>query len=245
MEVTIPDAPDTKPAVPDGASDTEITVPAATGARRQKTADGHPFKKTSRERVMTEREKMVAGLMYSVQDEELVRLHRACVDACVLCDRLLPSQLEERRGQLKHILGSTGERFLIEPGFRCDYGFNITLGEDFFANYGLIILDCAPVRFGRNCLIGPQCGIYTAVHPLDAVERASGMEYAKPVTVGDDVWMGGHVTVLPGVNIGDGSVIGAGSVVTRDIPAGVVAAGNPCRVLRPVGGERAHAQKRP
>lgn len=183
---------------------------------------------------MTEREKMIAGQIYSVQDEELIRLHRACVDACVLCDRYLPSQLDERREHLRRILGSTGENFLIEPGFRCDYGFNIEIGENFFANYNLVILDCAPVRFGRNCFIGPQCGIYTAVHPLDAKERASGMEYAKTVTVGDDVWFGGHVTVLPGVSIGDGAVIGAGSVVTHSIPARVVAAGNPCRVLRPI-----------
>lgn len=183
---------------------------------------------------MTEREKMIAGQIYSTQDEELIRLHRACVDACVLCDRYLPSQLDERREHLRRILGSTGENFLIEPGFRCDYGFNIEIGENFFANYNLVILDCAPVRFGRNCFIGPQCGIYTAVHPLDAKERATGMEYAKPVTVGDDVWFGGHVTVLPGVSIGDGAVIGAGSVVTHSIPARVVAAGNPCRVLRPI-----------
>lgn len=183
---------------------------------------------------MTEREKMIAGLPYSVLDEELIRLHRACVDACVLCDAILPSKLEERREKLKRILGRTGQNFLIEPGFRCDYGFNIELGENFFANYDLVVLDCAPVRFGRNCFLGPQCGIYTAVHPLDARERAAGVEWARPVTVGDNVWMGGHVTVLPGVSIGDGTVIGAGSVVTHDIPAGVVAAGNPCRIIRAV-----------
>ncbi|WP_294557426.1 sugar O-acetyltransferase [uncultured Mailhella sp.] len=183
---------------------------------------------------MTEKEKMMAGIVYSVLDEELIRLHRACVDACALCDRLLPSQLEARREHLARILGKTGEHFLIEPGFVCDYGFNIEIGEHFFANYNLVILDCAPVRFGRNCFIGPQCGFYTACHPLDAGERAAGLEWARPVLVGNDVWFGGHVTVLPGVTIGDGSVIGAGSVVTRDIPPGVVAAGNPCRVLRPV-----------
>ncbi len=183
---------------------------------------------------MTEREKMTAGLPYSVMDEELIRLHRTCVDACVLCDAILPSKLEERREKLRRILGRTGKNFLIEPGFRCDYGFNIEIGENFFANYGLVILDCAPVIFGKNCFIGPQCGIYTAVHPLDARERAAGVEWAKPVTVGDDVWMGGHVTVLPGVSIGSGTVIGAGSVVTHDVPSGVVAAGNPCRVPHPV-----------
>lgn len=192
---------------------------------------------------MTEREKMIVGLPYSVMDEELIRLHRACVDACVLCDGILPSKLEERREKLKRILGRTGENFLIEPGFRCDYGFNIEIGENFFANYGLVILDCAPVRFGRNCFIGPQCGIYTAVHPLDAGERACGVEWAKPVTVGDDVWFGGHVTVLPGVTIGDRSVIGAGSVVTHDVPSGVVAAGNPCRVIRAVEEKNRHGSE--
>ncbi len=191
---------------------------------------------------MTEREKMIAGLPYSVQDEEIFRLHRACVDACVLCDNLLPSQLEERKESLRRILGRTGESFLIEPGFRCDFGFNIEIGENFFANYGLVILDCAPVIFGKNCFLGPQCGIYTAVHPLDAKERASGVEWARPVTVGNDVWMGGHVTVLPGVAIGDRAVIGAGSVVTHDIPSGVVAAGNPCRVLRAVDEKPVPAQ---
>lgn len=183
---------------------------------------------------MTEKEKMIAGLPYRVQDEELVHLHRTCVDACILCDRVLPSQFKERRTLLKRILGRTGERFLIEPGFRCDYGFNIELGEDFFANYGLVILDCARVTFGRNCFIGPQCGFYTAVHPLDAAQRSSGLEAALPIAAGDDVWFGGHVTVLPGVSIGSGSVIGGGSVLTKDIPSGVVAAGNPCRVLRAV-----------
>lgn len=183
---------------------------------------------------MTQRERMIAGLVYSVQNEDLVRQHRACVDACVLCDRYLSSQIEERREHLRRILGHTGKHFLIEPGFRCDYGFNIELGENFFANYNLIILDCAPVRFGRNCFIGPQCGFYTAVHPIDAEQRADSLEYAKPITVDNDVWFGGHVTVLPGVTIGDGSVIGAGSVITHDIPARVVDAGNPCRVLRAV-----------
>ena len=183
---------------------------------------------------MTQLERMTTGRIYRVQDQELVRLHRACVDACLNCDAILPSRIEERCEKLRQILGKTGERFLIEPGFRCDYGFNIEIGEDFFANYGLVILDCAPVRFGRNCFIGPQCGIYTAVHPADPKQRAAGLEYAKPVTVDNNVWMGGHVTVLPGVSIGEGSIIGAGSVVTHDVPAGVVAAGNPCRILRSV-----------
>ena len=106
------------------------------------------------------------------------------------------------------------------------------MGEGFFANYNLVILDCAPVTFGERVLVGPNCGFYTAIHPLDAAQRSSGQESASPITVGDDVWLGGNVTVLPGVTIGNGAVIGAGSVVTRDIPAHVLAVGNPCRVVK-------------
>ena len=123
----------------------------------------------------------------------------------------------------------------IEPPFRCDYGFHIFLGSGFYANYDCIILDVCPVTIGERVLLGPRVGIYTAAHPLDAAVRATGAEYGAPVTIGDDVWVGGNAVICPGVTIGTGSVIGAGSVVTRDIPPGVVAAGNPCRVLRPIG----------
>lgn len=186
---------------------------------------------------MTEKDKMLAGMLYRTGPGSDIKakqeLDRAR-ELCALCNRLLPSQDEERLALLRQLLGRTGDRFWIGHNFWCDFGSNIELGENFFANHDLVILDCAKVIFGRNCFVGPQCGFYTAAHPLDAAQRNAGMQYALPITVGDDVWFGGHVSVLPGVNIGAGAVIGAGSVVTRDIPSGVVAAGNPCRVLREI-----------
>ena len=183
---------------------------------------------------MTEKEKMMAGIVYSVLDEELIRLHRACVDACALCDRLLPSQLEARREHLARILGKTGEHFSITTPFWCDYGYNIEIGDHFYTNHNCVILDCAKVTFGNYVFIAPDCVFSTAGHPLDAPQRNQGLEYAYPITVGDNVWFGASVTVLPGVTIGSNTVIGAGSLVNRDIPDGVVAVGNPCRVLRKI-----------
>ncbi|WP_446424462.1 sugar O-acetyltransferase [Mailhella sp.] len=186
---------------------------------------------------MTEKEKMLAGMLYSTRPGSDVQAKRELDRArelCALCNRMLPSQDAERLALLRQLLGRTGERFWIGHNFWCDFGSNIVLGEDFFANHDLVILDCAPVTFGRSCFVGPQCGFYTAAHPIHAVQRSVGMQYALPITVGDEVWFGGHVCVMPGVSIGSQSVIGAGSVVTHDIPSGVVAAGNPCRVLRPV-----------
>ena len=135
---------------------------------------------------------------------------------------------------LRQLLGSTDGRFLIEPSFWCDYGYNIHLGKNFYANHNCVILDCAKVTFGDHVMVGPNCGFYTACHPIYPQQRREGVEFARPITVGNDVWFGGGCTVLPGVTIGDGCVIGAGSVVTRDIPASTVAAGNPCRVLRSI-----------
>ena len=186
---------------------------------------------------MTEKEKMLAGMLYSTRPGSDVQAKRELDRArelCALCNRLLPSQDEERLALLRQLLGRTGERFWIGHNFWCDFGSHIELGEDFFANHDLVILDCARVTFGHGCFVGPQCGFYTAAHPIHAAQRSAGMQYALPITVGDEVWFGGHVCVMPGVNIGSQSVIGAGSVVTHDIPSGVVAAGNPCRVLRAV-----------
>lgn len=188
---------------------------------------------------MTEYEKMLAGEWYLPCDPELAALHQRAVALCYAANHLPPEREGERMELLRPLFGKTGAEFTITPDFHCDYGGNITLGEGFYANYNLVILDCAPVTFGDNVLVGPGCGFYTAIHPLDAAHRATGEEKAAPITVGSDVWFGGNVTVLPGVTIGDGAVIGAGSVVTRDIPPGVVAAGNPCRVLRPVDQEQA------
>lgn len=184
---------------------------------------------------MTEAEKMAAGLLYDANyDEELIRQREACKELCFDYNSLRPSQREEQAALLGRLLGRTGSSFRIVAPFWCDYGCNIEIGENFYANHGCVILDGAKVKFGSNVFIGPNCGFYTAGHPLDAQRRSQGLEYAKPITVEDDVWIGGGVQVMPGVTIGHGAVIGSGSVVTKDIPAEVVAAGSPCRVLRPI-----------
>ncbi|MCD7930044.1 MAG: sugar O-acetyltransferase [Tannerellaceae bacterium] len=185
--------------------------------------------------MMTEKEKAAAGRIYDANyDEQLVqeRLESKCL--CYDYNRTHPAAQEERKTIIKKLLGKTGESFIIEPPFFCDYGYNIEIGENFYANHNCIILDGAKVTFGDNVFIAPDCGFYTAGHPLNAEQRAQGLEYAYPIRIGNNVWIGGHTTVLPGVTIGDNTVIGAGSVVTKDIPAGVVAVGNPCRVIRPI-----------
>lgn len=135
---------------------------------------------------------------------------------------------------LKSFLGKTGNNLIIEPPFACDYGYNIEVGENFYANVNLVILDGAKVCIGDNAFIAPNVGIYTAGHPLDAEQRNRGLEYARPVTIGHNVWIGAGVNILPGVTIGDNTVIGAGSVVTKDIPSNVLAVGNPCRVVKEI-----------
>lgn len=147
-------------------------------------------------------------------------------------NNLRPSQKEEQCRILKGLLGGYGERFHFNQPFRCDYGSNIFIGENFFANFNLTVLDEAEVRIGDNCFIGPNVSIYTACHPLDAGNRNKLIEWAEPVTIGDNVWIGGSVTIVPGVRIGNNVVIGAGSTVTRDIPDNVVAAGNPAKVIK-------------
>ena len=185
---------------------------------------------------MTEREKMLAGMLYDANgDQELLQARAACKDLCQRLNQLLPSQRREQEALLRQLLGRTGAVFEILSPFWCDYGSNIAIGDHFFANHNCVILDAGQVTFGDHVLIGPNCGFYTAGHPLDAARRNSGLEYAKPITVGNNVWIGGGVQVMPGVVIGDGAVIGGGSVVTHDIPGGVLAAGNPCRVIRPIG----------
>ncbi len=184
---------------------------------------------------MTEKEKMLAGKIYNANyDQELLRERLRCKDLCHEYNLLHPSQEDRRRTLIKNLFGKTGSSFEITAPFWCDYGYNIEVGENFYANHNCVILDGAKVSFGDNVFIGPDCGFYTAGHPIDWERRGQGLEYAHPITVGNHVWFGGGVRVMPGVTIGDHSVIGAGSVVTRDIPENVVAAGNPCRVLRPV-----------
>lgn len=182
---------------------------------------------------MTEKEKMLKGLIYDANyDKDLIEERRKCKELCYDYNNLRPSQNEERTALLKKILGLVKGDLLIEQPFHCDYGYNISVGDNFYSNHNLVILDCAPVTFGDNVFIAPNCGFYTAGHPLDASERRKGLEYAHPIKVGNDVWFGAQVCVLPGVTIGDNVVIGAGSVVTRDIPSNCVAFGNPCRVVK-------------
>ena len=187
---------------------------------------------------MTEREKGLAGQLYNPnRDQALQAEMMRCKDFCHQYNQLSPLRGEERDALLTRILGKREGSLTILPPFYCDYGYRITVGENFYANHGLVILDGAPVTFGDNVFIGPNCCFSTAGHPLDVRERNKGLEFAMPITVGDSVWIGANVTVLPGVTIGNGAVIGAGSVVTRDIPAGVVAFGAPCRVVRHIADE--------
>ncbi|CAI8810423.1 sugar O-acetyltransferase [Chryseobacterium sp. IT-36CA2] len=182
---------------------------------------------------MTEKEKCAAGLLYNANyDKELIQERIQCKDLCQEYNGLKNSDTENRYRLLQRILGSIKENICIEPSFWCDYGYNIKVGENFYANHNLVILDCANVEFGDYVFIGPNCSFYTAGHPLDAEQRNAGLEYAHPIKVGNNVWLGGNVVVLPGVSIGNNSVIGAGSVVTKDIPDNVVAVGNPCKVVK-------------
>lgn len=187
---------------------------------------------------MTEGEKMRRGLLYDANnDPELLAERARCKDLCFAYNQLPPSRTEEQEALIRRLLGRTGERFCVTAPFWCDYGRNIEIGENFYTNHNCVILDGAKVTFGDNVFIAPNCVFSTAGHPLHAGQRNRGLEYAYPITVGDNVWFGASVTVLPGVRIGSNTVIGAGSVVNRDIPDGVVAVGNPCRVLRPITGE--------
>lgn len=182
---------------------------------------------------MIEKEKASKGLLYDAgNDKTLIDERNYCKGLCFEYNQLHPSKMDERTALIKKILGKTSNSFLIEQSFICDYGYNIEIGDNFYSNHNCIILDCAKVTFGDNVFIAPNCGFYTAGHPLDAKTRNLGLEYAYPIAIGNNVWIGGNVVVLPGVTIGDNVVIGAGSVVTKDIPNGVVAAGNPCRIIK-------------
>lgn len=182
-----------------------------------------------------EKEKAREGILYDANnDAELLAERLAAADMTYELNRLRPSQVAEREAVIRRLLGRTGKNVSIVSPFFCDYGYNIEIGENFFMNMNCVILDGAKVTFGDNVFVAPGCGFYTAGHPLDAERRNAGLEYALPIRIGNNVWIGAQVCVLPGVTIGDNSVIGAGSVVTKDIPSGVLAAGNPCRVIRPI-----------
>lgn len=181
---------------------------------------------------MSELEKMLAGDLYDPNEPDLTqaRWHaRALTKALNASDE---EQVEERARMLAELLGSAGDGAVIQPPFYCDYGFNIHLGKSVFFNFNCVVLDTARIEIGDYVQIGPNVQIYAPVHPMSAEERRTLLEAAKPVTIGADVWIGGGAVICPGVTIGERAVIGAGSIVTRDIPAGVFAAGNPCRVIR-------------
>lgn len=182
---------------------------------------------------MTEKEKAAAGLLYDANyDQDLLKAREKAKEILYDYNLLRPSMQTEKQQMLKSLLGKTCENFIFEPPFFCDYGYNIEVGENFFANMNFVVLDGAKVTIGSNVFIAPSVGIYTAGHPFDVEQRNSGLEYAYPVTIGDNVWIGAGVQILPGVNIGDNVVIGAGSVVSKDIPSDVLAVGNPCKVIR-------------
>ena len=182
---------------------------------------------------MTEKEKMLAGKIYSAVDPELLRELNEVKEVIYEYNSLRPSEHEKRLEILKSLLGHIGDdAIIINQPFYCDYGKQIRVGKRFFANFSFTVLDEANVSIGDDCFFGPNVSIYTACHSTDPVERNSRKEWALPVTVGNNVWIGGAVTILPGVTIGDNVTIGAGSVVVRDIPSNCVAVGNPCKVVR-------------
>lgn len=190
---------------------------------------------------MSEKEKMLAGELYDANyNEDLIKERYITMDKCYEYNKLKPSNVVEKTNAIKNLFGKTGNTFTIEQPFMCDYGYNIEIGENFYANHNLIILDENKVEFGDNVFIAPNCAFYTAGHPLDAERRNKGLEYAKPIKVGNNVWIGGNVVVLPGVTIGDNAVIGAGSIVNKDIPSNVVAVGNPCRVIKQINNTEAN-----
>ena len=184
---------------------------------------------------MSEKEKMLNGELYMPENDEVLFNERIkCKTLCHQFNNLSPEKFDERKELIKKIIGKSGNKFWVEQPFVCDYGYNIEIGENFYSNHNLTILDPAKVTFGDNVFIGPNVGFYTAEHPLDYKIRNQLLEYAKPITVGNNVWIGGGVTILSDVKIGDNVVIGAGSVVTKDIPDNVVVAGNPARVIKEI-----------
>ena len=183
---------------------------------------------------MNHKDRMLAGLPYKAWLDGLSRERLENKKKIYAFNHLEPDRFEEKEKLLKEILGKTGEYVNIEAPFHCDYGYNIEVGENFFANYNFTVLDVGKVRIGANAQIAPNVSIYTAGHPVHPDSRNSGYEYGIDITIGDNVWIGGNVCILPGVTVGDNVVIGAGNVVTKDIPDNVIAAGNPCRILRTI-----------
>lgn len=183
---------------------------------------------------MIQKKRMLAGELYIAEDPELDKDRHKNRTILHELNQTSHLQLERREELLKDLMGNIGENFKIQTPFYCDYGNNIYIGDNFFANFDCLILDVAEVHIGNNVMFAPRVNIFTAGHPIDAEVRNTKLEFGTTVTIGDNVWVGGNVTINPGVNIGDNVVIGSGSVVTRDIPSNTVAVGNPCRVIREI-----------
>ncbi len=186
---------------------------------------------------MTEKEKMLSQKLYNSSGKELFDERCNVKDLCFKLNNTKPSKKAKIAKIAKKILGKTGKNIEIVAPFWVDYGYNTEVGENFFSNHNLVILDCGKVKIGNNVFIAPNCGIYTVGHPIDSVRRNSGLEYAYPITIGNDVWIGAGTQILPGVTIGNNVVIGSGSVVVKDIPDNSVAVGNPCKVIRAITDE--------
>ncbi|WP_040195682.1 sugar O-acetyltransferase [Candidatus Soleaferrea massiliensis] len=183
---------------------------------------------------MTQKEKMIGGKLYLAYDEELIRERLHAQSLCFELNQLPPKELAQRSELFRKLFGSIGEDFYMETPFRCDYGYNITIGKRFYCNYNCVMLDCAPITIGDYVMIGPNVSLFAAGHPVCHDLRYQELEYAFPIAIGDHVWIGGGVIINPGVTIGSRTVIGAGSIVTKDLPDDCVCAGNPCRVIRKI-----------
>ncbi len=186
---------------------------------------------------MLNKEKMLNGYLYDATDEGLYKERLHAKELCFNFNHTNPKNINKRQKIIRKLFGKIGEVFNIESDFWCDYGYNIEAGNNFYINHNCVILDCAKVKFGNNVLIAPNCGFYTAGHPLESAMRNKWVEFAYPINIGNNVWFGANTIVLPNVTIGDDVVIGAGSVVTKDVPSGVLAYGSPCRVIRKINDE--------
>lgn len=183
---------------------------------------------------MTEKEKILAGELYNSTDPQLVEERNRAHALTQKFNRTLEGSTEEREQIIRELFGKVGENCYIEPTFRCDYGYNITAGDNLYLNFDCIFLDIAPIQIGNNCFVGPRVCIYTVNHPLDVIRRNQMLEYGKPVIIGDNVWIGGSAVINGGVTIGEGAVIASGSIVTKDVPPFTVVGGNPARVIKQI-----------
>ncbi|ELZ23676.1 maltose O-acetyltransferase [Halosimplex carlsbadense 2-9-1] len=182
----------------------------------------------------SEREKMLNGELYDASDPDLVAARQRARERTATFNTTEPGETDRRERLIRELFGAVEGTVHVEPPFRCDYGEQIRVGDGFYANFDCVVLDVCPVEFGENCLLGPGVHVYTATHPLDPEERASGLESGRPVSIGDHVWIGGQAVINPGVTVGDGAVIGSGAVVTDDVSPNVVVQGNPAEVVREI-----------